>query len=183
MGDIRSAWEIANEKADKLGGLSQEEKRKQKEERCNQIGKALADKYLERENARYLETELKKYDEQDKESIARATLKRLTDAIDFRYAQALDKIKDGIFVLSKNSVKGVISQVEELFREYQQAEDSKRQEIEKAGREILHQMRVSGTAIGKVNIEANAQWQKDLAQISQPFEEKLRSLKQELLSI
>ncbi|MBM3167510.1 MAG: hypothetical protein FJZ83_02805 [Chloroflexi bacterium] len=183
MGNIKSAWELAHEKADKLGELSQEEKRKQMEERCSQIGKTLADKYLERENTRYLETELKKYNGQDKESIAHATLERLTDAIDFRYAKALEKIKDGILLVSKNSAKDIVNQVEELFREYQEAEEGKRQEIEKAGKEILHQMRISGTAIGKINIQANAQWQKDLEQTSQPFEEKLRSLKQELLSI
>lgn len=183
MGDIRSAWEIAHEKADKLGGLSQEEKKRQKEERYSQVGKTLADKYLERENTRYLETELKKYDGQDRGLITHATVKRLTDAIDFRHAQALEKIKEGILVVSTNRAKDIVNQIEQLFREYQEAEEGEKQKIDKAGREILHQMRISGTAIGKINIQANAEWQKSLNQLSRPFEEKLQLLKQELLSL
>jgi hypothetical protein len=181
MGDIKSAWEIAHEKADKLGGLSPEEKKRQKEERYIQLGKALADKYVERENTRYLEAELKKYDGPDRELITRATLERLSDRIDFRHSQALEKIKEGILVVSKNHAKDRVNQIEELFREYLDAEESEKQKIEKAGREMLHQMRISGTAIGKINVQANAEWQESLNQLSQPFEEKLQVLKQGLL--
>jgi hypothetical protein len=183
MGDIKSAWEIAHEKADKLGGLSPEERKKQKEERYSQVGKALADKYLERENTRYLEAELKKYDGPDRELITRAMLERLSEGIDFRHSQALEKVKEGILAVGKDHARNAITQIEELFREYQDAEESEKQKIEKAGREVLHQMRISGSAIGKINAQANAEWQKSLNQLSRPFEEKLQALRQELLSL
>ena len=46
MDEIRSAWEIARERVDKLGALSSEERRKQREDKFLPIGKSLAEKYL-----------------------------------------------------------------------------------------------------------------------------------------
>jgi lipopolysaccharide biosynthesis glycosyltransferase len=54
------------------------------------------------------------------------------------------------------------------------------QEIEKAGREMLHQMRISGTAIGRLNVRVKEEWQKKLDQTANPFDERLTKLKNEL---
>ena len=40
MGELKSAWEIAQEKANKLGKLSDEEKEQQTRQRYRQIGQA-----------------------------------------------------------------------------------------------------------------------------------------------
>ena len=61
MGEIKSAWEIALEKVDKLGELSPEELKRQKEEKYALIGQALADKYLGGLDLWQLDVELDKY--------------------------------------------------------------------------------------------------------------------------
>lgn len=183
MGEIKSAWEIAQEKADKLGELSPEEKKKQREDRCHLTGKSLAEKYLSQHDTRYLEAELNKYNSEDKDLISQAALHRLIEGIDLRYSLILDKISQGIRSLAKTETAvETVGKIKELFQEYQEAEKGGRQEIEGAGREILHQLRISGTAISQINVRAKEEWQKKLSQLTHPFEERLNKLKQELLS-
>jgi hypothetical protein len=183
MGEIKSAWEIAQEKADKLGELTSEERKKQREDRCRLIGKTLAEKYLSRHDARLLEAELSKHSVRDKELISRAVLHRLVEGIDLRYSLKLDEIGQGILSLSKAEASAqIMDEIKEIFHEYREAENKERQEIERAGREILHQLRISGTAISQINIRAKEEWLKQLNELAQPFEEKLNNLKQELLS-
>lgn len=183
MGEIKSAWEIAQEKADKLGELTSEERRKQKEDKCRSIGKRLAEKYLSEHDARLLQAELSKHGGQDGVLISRAVLHRLVEDIDLKYSLKLDEIGRGILSLSNVEASAqIVAKIKELFNEYREAEDKERQEIERAGREILHQLRISGTAISQINIRAKEEWLKQLNELGQPFEERLNSLKQELLS-
>jgi len=183
MGEIKSAWEIAQEKAGKLGELTSEERKKQREDRCRLMGKTLAEKYLSQHDARLLEAELSKHSGQDKELISRAILHRLVEGIDLRYSLKLDEIAQGILSLSKAETSAqVMDKIKELFRDYREAENKERQEIERAGSEMLHQLRISGTAISQINIRAKDEWLKQLNELGQPFEERLNSLRQELLS-
>ena len=183
MGEIKSAREIAQEKADKLGELTSEERKKQREDGCRLIGKALADKYLSQHDARLLQAELSKHSGQDKVLVSRAVLHRLVEGIDLRYSLKLDEIGQGILSLSKAEASAqIMDKMKELFHEYLEAENKERQEIERAGREILHQLRISGTAISQINIRAKEEWLKQLNELGQPFEGRLNSLKEELLS-
>jgi hypothetical protein len=182
MGEIKSAWEIAQEKADKLGELSSEERAKQREGRCRLAGKSLAEKYLGQHDARYLEAELNKHDSEDRELIGQAALQALIERIDLRYGLLLDRINEGILSLIKTKTAvETIGKIKELFHEYRETERVEKQEIEKAGREILHQLRISGTAISQINAQAREDWQKKLVELERPFEERLDRLKQELL--
>jgi len=181
MGEIKSAWEIAQEKADKLGELSPEERAKQREDRCRPIGKSLAEKYLGQHDTRYLEAELNKQNSEDRELISQTVLQALIERIDLRYGQILDRINEGILSLVKTKTAvETVGKINELFQEYRETEKVERQEIERAGGEILHQLRISGTAISQINIQAREDWQKKLNQLARPFEEKLDRLKQEL---
>lgn len=182
MGEIKSAWEIAQEKADELGELSPEERQKQRQDRCRPIGQSLAEKYLGQYDSQDLEAELNKYDSEDRELISRAALQRLVERIDLGYSPILDKIGQGILSLANTrAVAETLGKTKELFHEYREAEVMERQEVERAGREILHQLRISGTAISQVNIRAREEWQKKISQLAQPFQERLDTLKQELL--
>ena len=183
MGEIKSAWEIAQEKAAKLGELSPEEKRRQKEDRCRLIGKSLAEKYLGEHDTQHLEAELNKHNDEDKALISQAVLHQLIERIDLRYSLTLDRTSQGILSLVKaeTAVK-TVGKIKELFQEYREAEKEKRQEIERAGSEILHQLRISGTAISQINIQAKDEWHKKLSEVSRPYEERLSRLKQELSS-
>ena len=182
MGEIRSSWEIAWEKADKLGELSPEERRKQREDRCLPIGKALAGKCLGEYDSRYLEAELDKYEGEDKELIRQIILRQLVEWISLRNSSLLDEIYQGILGLTDTEkTMKVLDRIKELFRDCQKAEMVERQEIENAGRETLHQQRISGTAIKKINIRAREEWQRRLDEVAHPFEEDLNSLKLKLL--
>ena len=183
MGEIKSAWEIAREKADKLGELSPEERKKQIEDRCHLIGESLAEKYLTGGSTKSLEAELNKHGSEEKELITQAVVQRLIEEIDLEHGSVLDRISQGILNLIKiESAAETVDKITVLFQEYQAAEHRERQEIEKAGRAILHHLRISGTAVDKINIRAKNEWQKKLDQLIQPFEERLNRLKQELSS-
>ena len=181
MGEIKSAREIAQEKASKLGELSPEERKGQRQDRCRMIGKSLAEKYLSQYDIRLLETELNKHSAQDKDLMKQATIHRLIEGINLRYGSTLDKISQGILTLANNAMAiETVGKIKELFQEYDEAENRARQEIENAGMEILHQLRISGTAISQINIRAKEEWEQRLNQLTGPFEERLNYLKQEL---
>ena len=183
MGEIKSAWEIAHEKADKLGDLSPEERRKEREDRCRLIGISLAEKYLSQHDLCLLEDEPNKHSAQDKELIRQAVIHRLIEVIEIGYGMKLDEIGRGILKLTRSEIPGqTLGKIKELFQEYVEAENKERQEVEKAGREILHQLRISGTAISQINIRAKEEWWGKLSELANPFEERLNRLKQELLS-
>jgi len=181
VSDIKSAWEIAQEKASKLGELSTEEREEQRKDRCRLIGESLAEKYLSHHEIGSLEDELRKHTAQDKDLVSRAAVLRLVQAFDLQYPTELTEISQGILALynSPTAMKA-LDGVEALFQEYTEAEDQERQEIDREGREMLHQLRISGTAVGRLNIRAKEEWQKKLDQTAKPFEEKLNYLKQEL---
>jgi hypothetical protein len=182
MGELKSAWEIAQERARKLGDLSPEERKQQKEKECLEIARALADKYLVQPDARLLANEVAKRHGLEKELITKFLIHRFVEAIDLRSPATTQRAIDGILSLNQNAtVKDTMERIKEVLQEYQAAEARQKEEIEKAGREILHQMRVSGTAIGRINIRARQEWQKKLEKIASPFEEALRTLKQKLL--
>jgi len=183
VGEIKSAWEIAQEKASKLGKLSPEEREGQRQGRCRLIGISMAEKYLSQYDIGLFEAELKKHSTQDKDLISKAAMHRLTEGIDLRYAPTLDKIGRGILTLADTTtVKKTMGKIKELFQEYEESENREKQEIEKAGREMLHQLRISGSAISRINIRAGEEWQKKLNQSAHPFEERLKYLKNELLN-
>ncbi|MCJ7655943.1 MAG: hypothetical protein MUO97_11735 [Dehalococcoidia bacterium] len=181
MGEIKSAREIAQEKASKLGKLSPEERKGQRQDRCRVIGKSLAEKYLSQYDIRLLEAELNKHSAQDKNLMKQSAIHRLIEGINLRYGSTLDKISQGILTLANTAMAiETIGKIKELFQEYAEAENGARQDIEKAGMEILHQLRVSGTAISQINIRAKEEWEQMLNQLTGPFEERLSYLKQEL---
>jgi len=183
MGEIKSAWEIAQARASKLGELSHEEREEQRQSRCRLSGKSLAEKYLSQYDISLLEAELSKHSDQDKDSISEAAIQRLIEGIDLRCAPTLDKISQGILTLTNaTTATKTLGKIKDLFQEYEEAKNRERQEIEKAGREMLHQLRISGTAISQINMQAKEEWQKKLSQLARPFEENLNYLKQELLS-
>lgn len=181
MGELKSAWEIAQEKAKKLGDLSPEERRKQKEKECLQIASALADKYFAHPDARLLTNELAKHGELEKGLITRFLIRHFADEIDFSGTRAQQAL-DGILSLDQNgAMKDTVVKIKEVLQEYQSAQAREKEDIEKAAREILHQMRISGSAVGRINIRTKEEWQKRLEKIAAPFEDTLKLLKRQLL--
>src|SRR4030042_3210754 len=139
MGEIKSAREIAQEKVSKLGELSPEERREQKQDKCRLIGKSLAEKYLSQYDTRLLEAELNKHGAQDKNLIQQAAVHRLIEGINLKYGSKLDKISQGILTLANTAMAiETIGKIKKIFQEYAEAENGARQDIEKASIGILH---------------------------------------------
>jgi hypothetical protein len=183
VGEIKSAWELAMEKVDKLGKLSPEELRQQKEDRCGPIGRGLAERYLSGMALRDLKLELDKHKGEERGLVSAALASKLIDAIELGDAERLSKVIEGISELNlknREGLAGVRSEIEQLFGEYPEAEQKKRRELETAARGVLHQLRVSGSAIGGVNPEVVPEWKNELDKIAQPYRERLDGMKARL---
>ncbi len=181
MSEIKSAWEIAREKAEKLGKLSAEEIRKQREEKGNSIGKALAEKYLIKPDLRELTEALNNYQGEEGKIIKQAVIAQLVQAVELKRGDRLKDISQGLLAFLPEEALTIVKDIEHLFEEYKQAEQTVKRQIDTEGREILHRFRISGTAIGGINPEAKEEWQKVLTEFAQPFIDRLNELKQKLL--
>ena len=173
------------EKVEKLGKLSPEEVRRQKEEKYGSTGQGLAEKYLTGLALRDVRIELDKYKGEERELVRAVLASKLIDAIELGDAERLSKVIEGISELNLKSREGLASiraEIEQLFAECREAEQKKRREVETAARGVLHQLRISGSAIGSVNPEVVPEWKNELDKIALPYREKLGDIKARLRS-
>jgi len=182
MGELKSAWEIAQEKADRLGRLSAEEEAQQRKERCRQAGQVVAKKWLDSSGEVDIAAELNRYGEEEKGMIRQSMIDCLVEAIDFNSSSGLVKAIQGIASLEPKS-QPVIEGITRLVQEYEQAESKTRRELQGPYREILHELRISGTAVGDINVEATPQWQQSQRRSIEALEPRLNELKQELVEL
>ena len=183
VGEIKSAWELAMEKVEKLGKLSPEGLQRQKTEKCGSIGQGLAERYLGGMPLRDLKLELDKHKGEERELVRAALASKLIDTIELGDAERLSKVIEGISELklkSRDDLAGIKAEVEQLFGEYREAEQKKRREVDVAARGVLHQLRISGSAIGGVNPEVVPEWKNELDKIAQPYRERLDGMKARL---
>jgi hypothetical protein len=179
MGEMKTAWEIAQAKAAKLGKLSPEEQRQQQEKEARQIGTAIAQRYLSHWNQEDMQEEVSRYTAEQKPIIIRTILGELAETMGLRSQNMFERTVEGILSL-KPEAQGTIDRMRELSSEYGQAESKTRQEIEARVKQMLHQLRISGSAIGGINVEANREWQQSMQELDRPFQERLEELKSEL---
>jgi hypothetical protein len=185
VGEIKSAWELAMEKVEKLGKLSPDELRRQKEEKYGSIGQGLAEKYLTGLALRDVRIELDKYKGEERELVRAALASKLIDAIELGEAERLLKVVEAMSALKLKSEEGLAAvkgEIEGLFVESREAEQKKRREVDAAARGVLHQLRISGSAIGSVNPEVVPEWKNELDKIALPYREKLGDIKARLRS-
>ena len=181
MGEIKSVWEIVRERVERLGKLSPEEIRRQREEKCNLLGEVLAEKYLSGLDLWQLEVELGKYSGEEADLVKKAVASRLVQAIEVGDYEKLEKVIIGISYLKPSEeVKKIGERIKSLFREYRQEEEREWEGIEKEGRELLHQLRISGEAIEEINPKARSEWEQRLERVVQPYKERLEELKRGL---
>ena len=179
MADIKSAWEIAQERVNRLGKLSAEEQKQQEEQECRQIAAGIAQKYLNSSETQDIATMLDKYSGEGKRLIELALFGLLTEAITFDSQTRAEKAAQGIVVMKPKS-QPLIGRIIDLLTEYHQAGKTIKKEVETRTKEVLHQLRISGSAIGEINIEAGPQWQQNWQRVRRPLEQQLDALKQEL---
>jgi len=199
MSELKSAWEIAQEKANKLGKLSIQEIQQQREQEYCQSAVAIAQKYLDESEPPNLALELNNYPTRERDLIGRAILNHLVQAMGLeswsgtspdptKYNNRsggvyprLEKIIQGIAAIEPK-LQPIVEQIRELDQEYAQAVRKTRRAIESRSRETLHQLRLSGMAVGSINIEATQEWQQSRSKLTEPFTSRLNSLKQELIN-
>jgi glutamine synthetase type III len=184
MGELKSAREIAQERANRLGKLSAEEKAQQERQRYRQIGQVLAQKWLDSSQQLDITTELNKHEEKERDIIKQAVIEHLTEAIEFTTTRGINSVKRVVEAISSlgPELQPKVEEISQLVQEYEEAEQKIRQELESNYRETLHQLRISGTAVDIINIEANHQWQLARQELVEAFTPRLNDLKQALIS-
>jgi hypothetical protein len=184
MGELKSAREIAEEKANRLGKLSAEEKEQQERQRYRQIGQVLAQKWLDSAQQPNITAELDKHEEKERDIIKQAVIEHLVEAIEFTTTQGINRVKKVIEAISSlgPELQPKAEEISQLVQEYEGAEQKIRQELESNYRETLHQLRISGTAVDAINIESNHKWQVARQGLVEAFTPRLNDLKQALIS-
>jgi hypothetical protein len=184
MSELKSAWEIAQERANRLGKLSAEEKEQQEIQAYRQIGQALAQKWLDSSQQLDMTAELNKHEEKERDTIKQAIIEHLVEAIEFTTTQGINSAKrviEGLISLGPE-LQPKAEEIGHLVQEYEGAEQKVRQELEISYRETLHRLRISGAAVAAINLEANPQWRLARQKLVEAFTPRLNDLKQALIS-
>ena len=185
MGEMKSAFEKALEKADKIGKLSPEEMREREEAEYGPIGRAIAERFLGHGHKQILKEEVERYRSDENGVVVRAALSRLVEAIDLSSGQPIERSLDGLLTLKeKEGIGGTIDSIRILFAEFQEEREQEyereKENIEKRERELLHQLRITGSAVGAINPKASESLSLVYEQLNSQFNERLEALKEEL---
>jgi hypothetical protein len=192
MGEMKSAFDRAMERADKMGKLSPEEMRQRQEADYLPVGWAIAERYLNHGHEQLFKEEVDKHDGERRGIVVRAALGGLGAAVSLTGYERTEKALNGVLALigdnvRLNVVNSVIGDITGLLAEFGQELERKygeeQEQIEKSERELLHQLRISGSAIGAINMAASQAWGKVYREFSSTFEERLERLKGELLKL
>jgi hypothetical protein len=195
MDDIKSAYEIAMEKAERLGRPSEEDVNKWK---YVPLGQEIARGYLN--NERNLVAEVGNYDEDVRRHViagAQETLLRnlevpRNDSVRRNNKRAMEGIKT--LKSDKASIENVYSKMRRIFEHYeQQGEQQRRQAYEELKMDFEQRLQQAlrqqpGTpARGMVNVEAQPQfqeeWRRTLLQLDSQYHKLLDEYRQEILAI
>ena len=190
MGELKSAFERAMEKAGKLGSLSSEEMKKQEEQRLSTVGRAIADKYLNHGHAQVLKDDIEKFRADEKDVVSRGARLGLAESISFDKgvtAEALDRVAAGLLTLATGN-KGVIEELiskvrgllEELEVELDRTYSNEFGRIESDKRGLLHELGISGSAIAGINVEGSSAWERIENGLRLQYNAKLELLRREL---
>jgi len=185
VGEMKSAFERALERAEKLGKLSPEEIKESKEKEFVSIGRALVEQYLGHGYGHILEEEMARYSGEEKDIVMKAALSQLVEAIDLGSGETAERAIGGILTLKEGEVGQIAGQIKGLFEEYKQAEkdryEKEKGEVERRELELLRQLGITGSAIGEINLEASEPWKDILGGLYSEFNQRLHQIKEQLL--
>jgi len=189
MDELKSAFDRAMERVERVGKLSPEEMRERKEAECIPVGHAIAERYLEHGHESLFKEEVNKHVGDDGNIVSRAALVRLAESIDLTSYETAERAMKGVLALAGESgageVSGIIDSMVDLFKEFgeqlQHKYNSEKERIEDEERELLHRLRISGSAVGEMNMAASEAWGAVYRDFSASFRERLEVLKKELV--
>ncbi|MBI4333417.1 MAG: hypothetical protein HY673_19295 [Chloroflexi bacterium] len=181
---MKSSWEIAMERAEKLGKPSEEEIKKRREETYVPIGQALAKKYLSGLPVRDLNIELEKYRDEDLKVVTTALLAELRDGISPARAEATDRAVEAWRLLRPSAVtERVAGDIKKLMADY---EEAKKEEEERAAplaeEDVWRELEaegIAGSAVA-VNLQKAMSRPVSLEGLNKAFATKLEELKDQL---
>ncbi len=197
MADIKSAFEIAMEKINKIEDATPEERLKWK---FAPRGEQLAVKYL-KEDVNLL-TELGKFKDDERKYAVRGAVEVLARNIDLPRNDAIKKTNrkamDGLKALKKDKggVENIYSKIRYIFTHYQeQGEGQRKQAYEqlkvqfmaKLQQAVQKQMGAGARIDANVNIESHPQfqeeWRRVQTQLEQQYQSHLNEYRKELIDI
>lgn len=189
MDELKSAFDRAMERAERMGKLSPEEMRERKEAEFIPAGRAIAERYLEHGHENLFVEDVDKHAGDEGDIISRAAMGRLVESIDLTGYEAAERAMKGVLALSgegdTGEVGGIIENMLGLFRDFgeevQHKYSSEQGKLDAQEREMLHQMRISGSAVGQINLAASESWGRTYRQMALPFVERLEALKADLV--
>jgi hypothetical protein len=190
MGEMKSAYDRAMERAGKLGSLSPEEMKRQEEERLVTVGRALAEKYLGHGHTKVLNDDIEKFRGDEKDLVARGARLGLAGSPIFDKGvtmEALDRVVSGLTALATGKqgaveeligkIKGLLEEMEaELDRTY----SSEYSHLESERRVLLQGLGISGSAVAGVNVEGSSAWQRIEDGLRAQYNANLEPLKKKL---
>ena len=175
---IKSAFEIALEKAQKLGALSDEEKHRLKDEELAAAGKALAQRYLNGLPLSEIGADLARRGEVDRKVVGSHLLSYLLDRIDIQTSPKDDRGPSAIQLLTGDSE--VTQGIRDLLQEYERALERARQEnlsaLQATKRSELEREGISGSAVEPA-IENSPDWVRIRQNLNSYYEERLEQIK------
>ena len=178
---IKSALDIAMERAQRLGAPSEDEKRRLKEEGLAAAGVTLAKRYFSGLPLRDIDAELARHPENESETIKRHLLSRLLDNIDIRRGAADEKVLTAIEHLTGES--SMAQAIGELFQEYgsalDKAQEGKQGELAAAKLNELRLKGISGSAV-ETAIESSPEWLEAQQSLESQYRERFDELKRKL---
>lgn len=175
---IKSAFELAMEKAQKLGDLSDEERQRLKDEELREAGDALAKRFLNGLPFRDVELELAKHKEDERSTISNHILSHILKKIDISPDSLADKVLTAVEYLSGNSE--AVQKIKSLQQEYARVLEKNRREnleaLESVKRKELKQIGISGSAVVPV-ADTSPEWRRILQDLASSYQEKFSELK------
>lgn len=190
MDELKSAYDRAMERAERVGKLSPEEMRERKEADYAPAGRAIAERYVEHGHEQLFKEEIGKHGGEEGAIVKRAALASLIQAIDLTSYDTAERAMKGVLALAgggdDQEVNGIVESMAHLFKDFgeelQRKYVSDKESIENDERELLHQLRISGSAVGGINLAASESWGRAYREFSAPFKKRLDGLKQSLVS-
>jgi hypothetical protein len=178
---IKSALEIAMEKAQKLGDLSEDEKQRQKDEALVTVAEALAKRYLDGLPLNDIDMELAKHKGEEQGIARKHLLSHLVNYISIGQDSINEKILAAIVHILPESE--LIENIGDLLHECRIDMDKARQDnLGKLGaekRSELEQKGISGSAVEPA-IETSSAWRQIEQELSSHYEQRLDEIKRNL---
>ncbi|MBI2854139.1 MAG: hypothetical protein HYX87_04365 [Chloroflexi bacterium] len=184
---IKSAWELALEKTQKLGKMSPEELEGQRRKERAAIGRSLVHKYFENLPLRDIQLTFDRHPEKEREDIRKAVISEFLHEVNLSKLDRASKAAEGLAgVVTEPEAKVVANGLQALLEEYAQAVEDRWQEsrarVEERLRKSLEDEGIGGPAV-EPNMESQDLKRAAISELLPTYANRLYDLKEKLARI